>query len=283
MAIAYANLRLSVSGTTRATFSCEVYGYGFRAGQIATVTLPTFGLTGTFYIQKVSIREVDARYLRYSVEMTNTSLQQRAYEAWLAIVGAGKVTVQIPSALTTNLETFDTPGATTWTVPADVFLAEFRAVGGSGGGGGGAAGSGFSIPFYANGGKGGDSGLGITTIPVTPGQVFDLLIGSAGVAGANVSEPPLTPGTGTSGTDGTVTQVSLASAVIAQGNGGIKGTGGFIDPAHNSTGNGVDGTPGSGIGDAVSVGGGKAGGSKGTGNPYVQPNNGSDGLIEIRY
>jgi hypothetical protein len=285
MAIAYANLRLSISGTTRAVFICDVYGYGFRAGQVATVALPTFGLTGDFYIQKVSIREVNGRFLRYSLELTNTSLQQRAYEAWLAIVGAGKVTVQIPSAFTNNLETFDTPGVTTWTVPPGITLAEFRCLGASAGAGGGAHGTGFggNVPFNASGGNGGNSGLGITTISVVEGQVFDLVIGSAGLAGANASLADFVDGAGSNGTDGTVSSVSLSSLVVAQGNPGLHGTSGYINPEANYTTNGVNGLPGSGVGDAVSVGGGKTGGIKGTGNPYVQPTSGKDGLIEIRY
>lgn len=284
LAVAYANLRLAVSGSPRLTFSCQAYGYGLRAGQVATVSLPTFGIVGTFYIQKVSIQEVAARYLNHTIELTSSSLQQRSYESWLAIVGAGKVTVQIPSSLTNNLASFITPGTTTWTVPNGVTSAEFTCYGASGGGGGGVRNI-TNPPFCLEGtphrgGNGGRSGKSITTMLVVAGNVFDIHIGASGVAGVTgISANPVcaTPVTAVSGAVGASTSISISGVVVCQADasgGGIKAT--------FST-DGIDGFDSGGIGDAVSVGGGKAGGNRGTGSPFVQPSQGQDGLLEIRY
>lgn len=267
LGISYARLRLATSGTPRTTARCQVRGYGFRAGQVATVALPTFGLSGTFAVQRVTIREQAGTLLFHELELTTSSLQQRAYESWLGIVQGAKVTVQVPGSLTNNLETFTTPGTTTWTVPAGVTTATFTAVGGSGGGGG-------AVDYLFNhtsGGTGGASGRAISIVSVLPGQVFDVVVGAGGLRGANV----LAPTTATSGTSGALSQVALAGAVTCQGNGGQGGSGASFG------GNGVDGPPGSGVGDAVSVGGGRSGGTKGT--TGVEPTDGSDGYIEVGY
>lgn len=50
--------------------------------------------------------------------------------------------------------------------------------------------------------------------------------------------------------------------------------------------NGANGAAGSGADDAVSVGGGKVGGTKGTGGPVpegIAPTAGMDGLVEVRW
>lgn len=271
LGISYANLRLATSGTPRLTFHCRARGYGFRAGQIATVDLPTFGITGTFVIQKVSIRELAAAELFHTLELTNSSLQQRAYEAWLGIVGKGKVTVQVPSATTTgNMETFNAPGADTWTVPAGVTTVEFTVYGGSGGGGGSVVILGGVGPIqYKPGGDGGNSGKAVSILTdLVEGEVFDITVGSAGAGG---------PTFNSRGTSGTLSDVKRGGVTIAQGNAGtFGGKGGSPD-------NGFDGTPGSGVGDAVSVGGGKIGGPGAPAPPGQAGTAGQDGLVEVRW
>lgn len=274
LGIGYANLRLATSGVPRQTLSCRVRSYGFRAGQFATVDISILGITGTWLIQRVSIREEDGRKLVHELELVQRSLQQRAYESWLRIVQGGKITVQMPSALTSNLATFNTPGADTWTVPAGITLVEFTCVGASGGGGGGLK---FIQPplfIFLNGGDGGNSGKAISVVTVSEGQVFDLLIGSAGTAGVNTEVPPGT--VGTDGTDGSLSSVKLGAITHCQGDGGDKGL-------KAQTSDGADGGDGSGIGDAVTVGGGVTGGDGGTGSPFVQPTAGTDGYVEVRW
>jgi hypothetical protein len=285
LGIGYARLRLATSGTPRTTIRCQVRGYGFRGGQIATVNLPTFGLIGTYVIQRVSIREQDGQLLFHDLELTSSSLQQRAYESWLSIVRGGKVTVQMPTSLTNNLATFNTPGTATWTVPAGVTTAEFTCLGGSGAGGGKwsygvAVGRNIQCTGIAYGGAGGNSGKAITTIEVEEGEVFDLVVGAAG-------SPPGNDGflggffcgggggSATAGDSGELSSVKLGAITICQGNGGGGGGGATGDAFSGSQ--GVDGSPGSGVGDAVSVGGGKSGGD---GNPKTI---GLDGLIEVRW
>ena len=282
LGISYARLRLASSGTPRVTVRCRVRGYGFRGGQVATVNLPTFGIIGTYIVQRVSIKESAGRDLFHDLELTSSSLQQRAYESWLGIVKAGKVTVQVPGSLTNNTQSFNTPGSTTWTVPAGVTVAEFTCYGGSGGGGGG-------VLAYYVAGSGGNSGKAITSMDVIEGQIFDLVIGAAGSAGTNETNAVFDDGT--DGTDGTASSVSLSGVISCQGDAGLKGTrarANYTPPYYGA--NGVDGATGSGIGDAVSTGGGRTGGTRGTGTgpaggAYAgpQPTAGSDGLVEVRW
>ncbi|HLZ35787.1 MAG TPA: hypothetical protein VKP13_17430 [Nitrospira sp.] len=275
LGIGYARLRLATSGTTRQTVRGQVRGYGFRAGQLASVNLPTFGIVGTFVIQKVSIQEQAAQYLLHQLELTSSSLQQRAYEAWLSVVKKGKVTIQLPGSLTNNLETFNTPGGYTWTVPAGVTSVEVTCIGASGGGGGQRN---TNLATPTNGGKGGDSGKAVTILSVSPGEILSLTIGAAGLAGsAGYAHLGIVA---TDGTDGGLSSVARASLIVCQGNGGTKGI------HATSAGNGADGTPGSGIGDAISTGGGKVGGAGGIGQKGGDGTNagpGSDGLVKIRW
>ena len=263
LGISYARLRLATSGTPRTTARCQVRGYGFRAGQVATVNLPTFGLVGTFAVQRVSIREQAGTLLFHDLELTTSSLQQRAYESWLGIVQGSKVTVQVPGSITNNLQTFNTPGSFTWTVPAGVTTVEFTCIGGSGGGG-------KTVCFGFNAGRGGSSGKAISVISVTPGQVLTVGVGEKGVAAYD------------DGTAGTNSQVSFGGAVLCQGNAGLGGGRSFFAPS--TCANGIDGTDGSGIGDAVSVGGGKIGGKGFTfDGPNPDAADGDDGQVEIRW
>lgn len=282
LAIGYATLRLAVSGVPRQTLTGRVRGYGFRAGQFASLDVVTLGVSGTWLIQRIQLTEQDGNKLLYNLELVQSSLQQRAYESWLKIVEAGKLVVQMPSAITANSVTFNTPGTTTWTVPTGVTVAQFTAVGGSGGGGGA------NIPFVittgctpsasANGGTGGNSGKGVSIVTVIEDQVFDITVGSKGSAGANgafnrtcgASDP-------TSGGAGTLSKISISGSVKAQGNPGGGGRYGLFwnDPA-------TDGSVGSGAGDAVSVGGGRLGGTKGI-SGGASASAGFDGYVEVSW
>ena len=279
LGIAYARLRLSTSGTPRSILKARMRGYGFRAGQVGTVTLAPLGITGEWLIQRVTITEQDGRKLVHELELVQSSLQWRAYLSWLSIVRTGKVTVLPPTAITNNLVTFDTPGSTTWTVPAGVTQIEITCRGGSGGGGGNwrysvFVGRSLVCSGIAYGGIGGNSGLAVTTLDVVEGQELSLTIGAAGVAGNNGSSSvQCGSATATSGTDGTMSQVSLNGVVVCQGN---AGTGGTCATGNDLNGvAGSNGSDGSGIGDAVTVGGGGEGGA--------QNEAGADGSIEIRY
>lgn len=280
LATAYARTRLAVSGVPRQTLTGRVRGYGFRAGQSATVSLINhLGVSGTWLIQRVSIKDENGYNLLHRLELVTSSLQQRAYESWLSIVAKGKTTIQMPSSITSNVQIFDTPGTDTWTVPAGVTIAEFTCKGAGGGGSGWWYYGTFS---YAQGGYGGAGGLAVTTQDCIEGQVFDLTIGTRGDAGTNGypnGDPPTYP---TSGTDATVTKVQLSTVLICQANGGYGGVSQYPYA-------GVDGAPGNGAGDGVTVGGGFAGGLNGlhgfySGDEIRDPTEGtSDGRIEVRW
>lgn len=317
LGISYANLRLATSGLPRQTVTCQVRGYGFRAGQVATVDLPTFGLSGSFVIQLVSITERDGRHLFHELELTNSSLQQRAYESWLAIVKGGKVTVQAPGSLTTNVQIFDTPGTYTWTVPEGIVGVELTCIGASGAGSGGAVYTGLqngNAPYPCNGGgqysstalgvlggRGGNGGRAVLVLTVNPGEDITIVVGVAGVAGVtddnayhDVAFGVTEAAAGTDGTAGTESHASYKGFVVCKGDGGSIGAHGRVTIAHvpNSSGRQqrICLFPGrhalnnaAGNGDGVSIGGGKRGGRTGQGIPLVQPGPGEDGRVEVRW
>jgi len=283
LGLAVARMRLAISGTPRQTLRARLRGYGFRAGQFATVDLTGVGVSGTWLIQRSTFREQAARHLIFDLELTQSSRQQRAYESWLNIVKSGKITIQIPGALTSNLVTFNTPGTTTWTVPAGVTDATFTCIGGSGAGGGGSRDTSVFYPYRssANGASGGNSGFAVTTISVTPGQVYTVVVGSGGTPGGTAAN---SGGYGGTGPSGTLSSVSLSAVVYCQGDPGTGGTGGFTAGSRTHY-DGSPGTPGSGLGDAVTTGGGKIGGAGGTATTALANDGsiGQDGRVEIAY
>lgn len=273
LGIGYANLLLATSGTLRQTLQARVRSYGFRAGQFATVSVPTLGLSGTWLIQRVRISDQVGRDAIHELELVQSSLQQRAYESWLSIVKGGKITVQMPSAVTSNLQTYNTPGTYYWTVPAGVTLVEVTCIG-AGGGGGGASYYRSLNSTSKNGYAGGTGGKAILSVTVTPLESLTVIVGAAGTAGINgVYTSGFGWFDGTAGANGGYTNVNRSSTVLCQANPGTGGGDGHNGPA---------GQNGSGIGDAVSVGGGSSGGAGGV-YAVSQPVNGNDGTIEIRW
>lgn len=293
LGIGYARLRLASSGTPRVTVRVPVQGYGFRAGQLATLDLPTFGLTGLYILQRVTLTEKDGVRLFHDLEVVSSSLQQRAYESWLSIVKSGKVTVQMPGSLTNNVQRYATPGTYFWVVPAGVTTVTLTTKGPSGGGGGGAR---AQITTYGaegliirTGGTGGNSGLAITTIDVVAGITLTVVVGAAGLAGNFGSAVDVYPVTQAGGSDGTAgspaSSVTVDAVVVCQADagGGASPAFAIVDYAFTNVGgfNGVDGSFGGGIGDAVSVGGGNLGGAGGIGTGAASP--GTDGIVEISW
>lgn len=292
LGVSYATVRLSTSGVTRLTFTCRMQGYGFRAGQVATVDLPSFGVIGEYVIQKVSITEMGGTRLFHVLELTNSSLQQRAYETWLKIIASGTVIIQGPGLTTTNLQTFSTTGSDTWTVPTGVTTVELTCFG-AGSGGGGASQSwthNFGTCYNTQnpvGGHGANGGKAVTVLSVIPGQILSLVIGAAGTPGINGSKLFFTTGgtcgaevTATAGVDGGFSRVQQLGLTVCQANGGTKGTPAVIVYDTSITA-GTDGTIGGGLGDGVTPGGGAQGGVRGV--VGTQPTNGGDGKVEVRW
>lgn len=279
LGIGVANALLAIAGTPRQRLSCVVRGYGFRAGQVCTVELPTFGVVGVFRVQRVRIRAVAGTgTLVQDLELTSSSLQQRAYEPWLEVIRQGKVLVHPPSSLTNNVQAYNTPGTHAFVVPGGVTTIEMETLGGSGGGGGGAV---RAIDRPANGGTGGNSGRAVSIVSVTPGEELEIVVGSAGIAGDTISGSVM-PVYGIAGGAGTASLVRQNGLVVCQGNGANGGSPGWIDTVQQPH-HGANATHASGVGDAVTVGGGKVGGAKGKGYPIVEPTAGQDGYVEVRW
>jgi hypothetical protein len=277
LGIGYANLRLATSGVLRQTLSCRVRSYGFRAGQFAIVTLSQLGISGTWLIQRVSLREEDGRRLIHEMELVQSSLQQRAYESWLRIVQGGKITVQMPGSATNNSVTYDTTPGADWVVPAGITSVTLTCVGGSGGGGGG--GEAIFSGIAAYGGDGGNSGRAVSIVSVSEGQALSIVVGVSGAGGTSSTSGTPIP---TAGTAGTSSSVTIAGTVHAQGVGGGLGREWHYEYPYPPPGPyaGADGAAGSGIGDAVTVGGGRNGGA---GGAVVNGAPGSDGYVTIAW
>ena len=147
-------------------------------------------------------------------------------------------------------QTFSTPGAWSYTVPAGVTLVEVRISGGGGGGGGGGS---FSGPA---GGSGGNGQLVIAEIAVSPGQVLSGTIGAGGGTGyiTGATQFGLTPCTG-NGASG--------SGVGAGGTGGKTNCDGY--GASGGGGGGGGGTTFA-LGGVILVQVGGGGGGAGAGN-----------------
>jgi hypothetical protein len=241
-----------------------------RIGQLTVLELPGFELSGTFIAMRKTWRDKAGKFL-FDVEFWESSFQQFALESLLRIVGAGKAAVSISANLFPNVQLFSTPGTFTWPVPAGVTTAQFTDYGGGGAGGSGTCTTGG--PIYG-GGPGGPGGKAVTIRAVTPGQVFDLVVGAKGAIG----------GIPSAGGPGGNSSVKLSGVTVCQGDGGLGG-GAASSSAPCVT--GATGASGGGSGDAVVVGGGSAGGG-GSGNfvgdgGFGSGFNGVAGLIEVRW
>ena len=162
-----------------------------------------------------------------------------------------------------GIAAFSTPGAGTWTVPANVTHVFLQMVGGGGGGGAGAA------PGCGGGGGAGE-GL-FATLTVTPGATINYVIGAGGAGGV----------AGTAGGQaGNGVASSFGALVAAFGNGGAGpgtpagGQGGLtvsaLDGIRISGGDGFDGSVAANVptgngGASIFGGGGRAGDGAGFG------------------
>lgn len=131
-----------------------------------------------------------------------------------------------------NFQPFTTTGTTTWSVPAYVYKLKVTVVGG--GGGGGTSGS-------TIGGGGGGGGGAIKIIPVNPGDVCTITVGSGGAAGSA----------------GSLSRFVVGSYTITC-NGGNPGSGGAAGIGGTATGGDLNISGASGQGQSADGGGGSA-------------------------
>lgn len=295
LAVSYALLRLGTQGALRRNLRIRTRATGFEAGQLATVDLPKLGLTGsgsgeTWFIQKVRIREESGRFMITTLELTSSSLLRRSQELWLDIVRKGQITIipkaplTAPSAIITVQ--FNTPQTTGWVVPAGVTQIQMSCHGGGGGGGGGAKNP-IASTIRANGGKGGNGGLAVSVLNVTPGETLTIVVGVGGEAGTSVSASPTAYGV--NGLPGGTSSVKRGAAVLLYATGGFGGGGAIASAAPLLAGltqsniPGANGGDGAGVGQINTYGGGSSGGTRGTGSPFVQPTSGVSGRVILEY
>lgn len=151
----------------------------------------------------------------------------------------------------TDLQSYTTPGAVTWTKPAGCKTVRFILAGGGGGGG-----SGHAQPSGNRGGGGGGAGGGMTEISYRAADLpstLTITVGGGGAGGAGV----VANNDGNPGVAGTATTVTASGITYARAAGGAGG-------AQGTNSGGAGGAAGT-LGDALYAGGaGGAGGASGT-------------------
>ena len=177
--VGYVNLRTYARNARRVTVTMREPAP--KIGQLATLDLPGFTLSGTFVAMRKTWRDVSGQFV-FEVEFWESNFQQVALQSLLRIVRAGKAAVSISAEIFPNVQLFSTVGSFTWTVPVGITSAQFTAYGGSGGG----AGTVILITtgLTLGGGAGGNSGKAVTILTVVPAQVYDVIVGDRGLGGA---------------------------------------------------------------------------------------------------
>lgn len=257
-------LLLAIYGVPRQTISLRVRSYGWRVGQLAEVESQAHGITGTWQIQQVTLRDEAGVRLIHELELVPSTLQHREFATWFALLRSGSVTVVYGQLPGTNVVAFSTPGNHEWIVPAGITTITITTLGASGGGA--------ASDYNRFGGRGGSSGRTVSTVAVTPGDIIDIVIGTRGTGGPGT--PRLIPTN--PGTAGTYSQVLRGGVELSRADGGGGGKG------CTQQANGAIGTPGGGSNGAVLVGGGQTGGAPGP----VNVSAGSVGLhghVSIQY
>jgi hypothetical protein len=112
-------------------------------------------------------------------------------------------------------------GNSTWTAQAGVYFVEIEAIGAGGGGGGGRDGTALINQSPLGGGGGGAGIMQRITMPVVPGTLYGITIGTGGTAGALGAPPGALPSAGGAGSD-TIFSISGGTilAVFVGGGGG---------------------------------------------------------------
>ena len=189
--------------------------------------------------------------------------------------GGGAVFLSTPGLYYNT--SYTTAGTYGWTAPDNVYYIDAVCVGGGGAG-----------AFGFGGGGGGGGGLGRrSSIPVTPGHTYEVVVGAAGISGTFGGQasnsyfisPGIVAGFGGQGGSATSGSVALGGGFVGSGggNGGNGGSstnetnrggagGGGAGGFNGNGGNGGNGAPGAGSnGSAGTAGTGGAGGGGGGG------------------
>ncbi len=177
-----------------------------------------------------------------------------------------------PPEPTTQIQTFSTTGATTWTAPSTTTSIEYLIVGGGGGGGG---------AFDTGSGGGGGAGLVLSgTISVIPNQTYNIYVGTGGVGGtADRTVPIENPGSNGENSyfDSIIATGGIGGYASRSAPGGV-GVGGAIANSGTLTGGG-GGNGGGSAGSSASAGGGGGNGSAGGSTTTNTPGVGGSGIV----
>lgn len=179
---------------------------------------------------------------------------------------------------------YTTPGSSNWTVPAGVTEITVR-IWGAGGSGGSGTGTGGSSRSGAGGGGG---GFTTTTIPVSEGQEFTIIVGQGGIPGG------VAGATGGSGQSSSITRISPAGSWSAAGGGagqnatttangttvGTGGSGTSFSGGNGAAGVNANGGGGGGGAGTTSNGGNGSGSTGGTGGA-TGGGNGGNGTTDV--
>lgn len=287
LANAYNKVWLGVSGSINRTISIRTREMGYRPGQLIPVTVSQLGISGSWVVKRVSMREASGRFLIYDLELSQSTLTRRIQEIWIDVVQKGTVSILPPSAVYSNTVTITTLGSSTWSVPGGVEEVQITCYGPGGGGGGGAKSEwpGYGGIVYANGSAGGGGGLVISVLRVTPGETLTLAIGSGGAGGAGQYRfESFSNAVGASGASGGVTSVSRPGNTLIYAYGGANGIGGIANARFQQTQSFPDGAGGGGLyGHAITAGGAANGGAGGTGSSYSSGGTGGHGKVVIEW
>ena len=176
--------------------------------------------------------------IRHSTHNTNIAARRRGIlQRCLPALGATLLGVASAMSASASTDTISAPGASTWTVPANVSSVQIVAIGGGGAG---------SMQGPSSGGNGGKV---TANVAVSAGQVLSLFVGGGGSLG-NFG---VNPKDGGGGGGSTTINAGTAGQIIAGGGGG----GGYL----GATGGDGNGSAGATLG----TGNGGGGGSNGTG------------------
>lgn len=136
-----------------------------------------------------------------------------------ALLAACLLTVLAAPPVQASIDTFDTPGAGSWTAPPGVTSITIECWGGGGGGGGDATpdgGGGGGGGAYGGGGGGGGAYARVNAFAVVPGVSYAYTVGAGGSGGA---------GTDATGGNGGTSSFATIVCVAAGGSGGANGGG----------------------------------------------------------
>lgn len=286
LALSYTLILLGVRGSIRQTINVKTRQYGFKVGQLATVSIPHHNISDQYVIQKASYREASGRYLISTLDLSPSSLRRRSQELWIEVVRKAKVSVLPPIPITTSSQIYSTPGTYTFTVPAGILLMIVRCEGAGGGGGGGAYSSFLGFPpIIAVGGYGGAGGLVVNILPVNPGETLTVVIGSKGLGGTSVAQIDTgIDAVGTNGTKGGDSYVSKTGGQVCFAEGGGAGTGARANSITKLFSSPLGRTGAGGLyGEVITVGGGGSGGGGGNGSPLQNGHDGFNGKVTLEW